>query len=401
MDEIQPMCAYSDAPFAIALVGSGLRPSLAVDTHSGSAGVTSDAFDITLEPIAPADGRSGAKAYEIVWVSAKEIDARLAEGLLAGDYHVAVRDVHGHSIESHAVFTSLGPDNDPPHVAITQPAPGAFFGPDSQIQVEAHVDDGPAPIDGADWTVTSASRAPQTGHCKVDPVDHTCKFSVPALSSSSTVETVDIRVDVRDQVGHTASAEVQVQVVWTPDVSGVMPGAGSTRGGTIIVIAGAGLVSGVSRILVDHQPIGGVVDGDSITGVTPAHAPGTVQLAVSNGYGTSPPLDFRFVPPPILRLINPTHAPSAADVWIEVAGNDFTADTRFSFEQDGNVWSIPPLSGAAASVAPPYAMYEGPSKYTLHLGPGSGTITLHAEDDVGGASPPLVDAFTYDPPPTP
>jgi len=401
VDQIQPPNAYSDVPFAIALLGNGLRPPLAVDTHSGSADVTANAFDITLEPVAPADGRISANAFRIVWINASEIDARLAAGLLPGDYRVAVRDVRGQPIESHALFTSLGPDNDAPHVTIVQPPPGAIVGPGSQIQVVAHVDDGPAPITSATWTATSTSLGTQTGGCDIDPVDETCRFTVCAPNSSSAVEPVDIRIDARDEVGRPATADVEIQVVWSPGVSTVMPDAGSTRGGTTIVVGGTGLVPGVSRILIDDQPIGGTVDGDNISGVTRPHPSGQARISVSNGYGASQPLDFLFVAPPILRLVNPTHAPSGPDVSIDVAGNDFTANTRFSFEQDGAIWPIPARSGAGASLPPPYALYDSPGRYTLHLGPGSGTITLYAQDDIGGDSPPLVDVFTYDPPPTP
>jgi hypothetical protein len=397
--EVDPPSAYNDASFAIRLYGTNLRPPLAIDPHSGSAGVPDGAFDITLQPIDPAGGQNSARASQIAWISGAEIDARLSEGLLPGDYQVSVRDVHGQPIESHAVFRSLGPDNDPPHVTIVRPAPGTLVGPGAQIHVVATIDDGTAPLDGARWTATSTGD-PLTGTCSVDADGHTCPFMFPAPESNSPVVPVDIRVDVTDEVGHSATAEVEVRVVSSPSISTVTPATGSTLGGTAIVIDGMDLLPGLARILVDGQPICGLVSGDSISGVMPAHGAGLAQISVTNGYGASAPLDFTYVSPPVLRLVSPTHAPSAADVVVYVAGNDFTPHPRFSFDQGGETWPIPPLTNAAGSM-PPYAIYDGPNEYTLHLGPGSGSITLNAEDDVGGPSPPLDDAFTYDPPPTP
>lgn len=72
---------------------------------------------------------------------------------------------------------------------------------------------------------------------------------------------------------------------FTPVVNGVSPVAGSTAGGTPVVINGSGFVGGSTAI-----SFGGVaatsvsvIDGFTLTAVTPAHAAGTFDVTATNG----------------------------------------------------------------------------------------------------------------------
>jgi hypothetical protein len=397
---IEPAEAYNDATFRIALMGSKLRPPLEIDTHSGSASAGSAPFSIILQPLAPAGDRRAVQATNVEWISATEIHAGVPAGVLPGSYQVGVSNARGEAIDSRAVFESLGPDNDPPRITFQRPAAGATVSPNTGVLVEALVDDGDGHIPNGHWSASSPTLGAMSDDCTIDPGDKTCRFYVAAQIGSAVTEPITIQVQVVDGVGHAASATLQIQVAWGPDISRVSPPSGPTTGGTAITVQGAGYVPGLSQVLIDDIPIGGVVDGDTITAITEPHSPGRAMVSVSNGASDSvgAQLSFSFVAPPTLRLISPTSGPSQDLTKVVVAGNDFTPSTRFFVVQDDGVVV------AVAAVEPddllppaPYAMFYTDHLYNLFLGPGTGKIALRAHDDVGGDSE-LPAAFTYDAP---
>jgi hypothetical protein len=397
---IEPAEAYNDATFRIALVGSKLRPPLEIDTHSGSASAGAAPFSIVLQPLAPAGDRRTVAATNVEWISATEIHADVPAGVLPGSYQVGVTNARGEAIESSAIFESLGPDNDPPRITFQQPAAGATVSPNSGVLVEALIDDGNGQIPNGHWSASSPTLGTISDDCTIDPGDKTCRFYVPAQIGSAVTEPITIQVQVIDGVGHAASATLEIQVAWGPDISRVSPPSGPTTGGTAITVQGARFVSGLSQVLIDDSPIGGVVDGETITAMTEPHSPGTAMVSVGNGASDSvgAQLSFTFVAPPTLRLVSPTRGPSQDITKVVVAGNDFTPSTRFFVVQDdGVVIAITAVEPNDSLPPPPYAMFYTDHLYNLFLGPGTGKIALRAHDDVGGDTE-LPAAFTYDAP---
>jgi hypothetical protein len=413
LEEILPSSAYNGARVAAQIRGQHLRPPLSVDTHTGSAEVAA-LFQIFLDPVAPVAGRRSVAATEVVWKSELEIDASLPEGLLPGSYHVGLRDPRGNLVPSLVVFTSLGPDNDPPQITFLLPSAGATVAPDTQIAVEARVDDGPGHVAQGSWSVRSPTLGLQTGTCTIDPSDRRCRFSFFTPTTPTPIEAIDIQVDVDDSVLNHASASLQMNVAWSPDITTVDPAIGPTTGGTPILVHGSRLIAGLSQVLIDGLAIGGSIAGDAIRAFSPPHIPGVATVRVGNGDSLSAPLSFTFIAPPTLRLVSPTHAPGDQDVALMVAGNSFRPQTRFFWIQDGYVHPITSYSAAptanpsdpedpsSPSWPPPppapYAMWISEHRCTITLAPGAGVITLRAHDEVSGDST-LLDAFTYDPPP--
>ena len=101
--------------------------------------------------------------------------------------------------------------------------------------------------------------------------------------------------------------------------------------------------------------------------------------------------------PPTLRLVSPTSGPAQSNTEVVAAGNDFTPNTRFFVVQNDIVTPIADVEPNEPAPAPPYAIFSTDHRYILTLGPGMGTITLRAHDDVGGDTD-LPAAFTYDAP---
>jgi IPT/TIG domain len=73
-----------------------------------------------------------------------------------------------------------------------------------------------------------------------------------------------------------------------PQVSGVDPGSGATTGGTAVTVAGSGF-GGANGVSFGGTPVRTfqVLSDTSLTTVTPAHAPGTVDVTVTTAAGTS------------------------------------------------------------------------------------------------------------------
>jgi hypothetical protein len=348
-----------------------------------------------------------------MWKDATEIDAKLPAGLLAGSYAVSLHDAGGNAIASTATFTSLGPDIDPPHIVFLAPAAGATFAPGDTFNVVVRVDDGAGRVRRVLWSRSQPSASPSApapdptdpmAICGFDAVG-VCSFPIHADPGPDAVDRIDIRVDAEDEVSNMATASRRVQVASVPTVRSLVPVEGSTAGGTKITIYGNGLVPNLSQITVDGVSIGGVVDpkGASIKATTAAHLPGSAMIAVSNGNATSTGRAFTFIPPPILKLIDPPDAPAAvAMVTIGVSGNNFRPETEFFWIQNDIPYAIPYSPPGNVLPIAPYERLLSSTRASLVLVPPvaeqpfePGPISIKAHDPISGDSL-LVDAFTFD-----
>jgi hypothetical protein len=413
LEQVFPASAYSDAPIKVSLLGSSFHPPVRVDTYSGAADVADASFQISLDPLRPVTGRRSVAGIDPVWKDATEIDALLPAGLLAGNYAVSLHDAGGNAIGSTATFTSLGPDIDPPHIVFLQPAAGTTFAPGDTFNVVVRVDDGAGRVRRVLWSRSQPSLSPSApvpdptdpmAICGLDAVG-VCSIPLHADPGPDVVDRIDIRVDAEDEVGNLATASRRVQVASIPIIKSLAPVQGSTAGGTKITIYGKGLVPNLSQITVDGVSIEGVVDpkGVSIKATTAAHLPGGAMIAVSNGKSVSAGMAFMFIPPPILKLIDPPDAPAdLAMVTIAVSGNNFRPETEFFWTQNGNTYAIPYSRPGNVLPVAPYELLLSSTRASLVLVPpvneqpfDPGPITIQAHDPISGDSL-LVDAFTFD-----
>jgi len=232
----------------------------------------------------------------------------------------------------------------------------------------------------------------------------TCRFQIVADPGADLVDQIDIRVDATDTVSNQARASRRVQVAPVPTVADVFPKEGSTEGGTIIRVYGDGLVQDLSLITVDGVPIGGRVDAQaaSIGATTAPHLPGDALIAVVNGDGASAmSLPFTFIPPPILKLVDPPQADAATStVTLSVSGNNFRSDTEFSWTPDGVNYIPIPYAENVSPVAPYERLLSSTRVSLVLIPPGGatafkpGTISIKAHDPVS-ADFILADAFTF------
>ncbi len=396
LEKIVPASAYSDTQTSFSLLGESFRPPVEVDTYSGAAGVVPAPYQISFDPTRPTAGRRSVPAMSPTWYDKTRIDAVLPAGLPAGIYTVGVRDATGQPILPALTFSSLGPDIDPPRIVFLQPAPMSAVRPGEQVVVVASIDDGAGHPLGAHETVSSPGLGMQTlQDCTIDEQD-LCTFMFTAPDTGPLPLRIDIRVDAQDSLHNASTGYLSIFAAQAPTITSVVPNQGTTLGGTSITVKGQGFIGGRWQIVIDGVPIGAVsATGDTIQGITAAHVPGDATVTVSNGDSTTNGSGFTFIPPPIVKLVDPPTARPTQPTLIDVAGNGFRPATQFYWIQNGFRQDIPFASSSNPSPALPYARLVNQFRATLYLQPGAGTITIGATDPVSGDSQ-LLNAFTFD-----
>lgn len=402
LQRIAPNRGYSDAPIPVKLFGESFHPPIQVDTYSASADLAPSPFQISLDPLRPTAGRRAVAALSPSWIDQGEIDAILPAGVLAGTYSVAVRDAAGNTISSSATYTALGPDIDPPHITFLQPPAGTTFAANDQVTVQVHVDDGAGQLGTVQWS-TDPPQESSPAACDPD-ANGLCEFVIIIPAGIHVVDPIDIRVDAADNLHNQATGYRRVQVAKKPAIGSIVPPQGSTVGGTSVQVFATNLYPKLSQITFDGTSIGGMLamDGGSITANAPPHIPGIAMVSVINGDSVSDSVQFTFIPPPILKLIDPAHAVvNGPTVTINISGDNFRAETVFSWVQGATTTLISYAPTSYATPVPPYERLISPTRVELTLPTNrTGTFSIVAHDPVSSDSE-LVDAFTLDPAPAP
>ena len=98
---------------------------------------------------------------------------------------------------------------------------------------------------------------------------------------------------------------IQCAPIPVPTATGINPNQGPTTGGTVVTITGTGFVPGQTSVTICGIVIPvtavTVVNGTTLTFVTPPHAAGPCPVTVTTPGGTTPPLTFTYIPvPPVI-----------------------------------------------------------------------------------------------------
>lgn len=189
-------------------------------------------------------------------------------------------------------------------------------------------------------------------------------------------------------------------------LSAVAPKTGSTAGGTPLTITGSGFVAGGALAV----SVGGVAatnvvrqSATTLTAIAPAHATGTVSIAVTNGSGGAaqtltnsyfyaPPASsswfYTLVPCRVLDTRNPTSAVGGpalapgADRLFPVTGCGVPADAK---SISANLTAIDPPGQGALSVFPGNAIYLGTGdvSFRANVSRANNALVLLATDATG------------------
>jgi hypothetical protein len=176
-----------------------------------------------------------------------------------------------------------------------------------------------------------------------------------------------------------------------PTITGITPNFGTTAGGTSVSISGSGFVAGATVSL------GGaavtsvvVVNSTTITGSTPAHAAGAVNVVVTNPNGQAATLNNGYtyqtpVPAPTVTSVTPNSGSAIGGTSITISGTGFLSGATVS------------LGGTAASNV---NVVNSTSLTATTAAHATGTVNV-VVTNTDGQSGTLLNGFTYTTAPQP
>lgn len=119
-----------------------------------------------------------------------------------------------------------------------------------------------------------------------------------------------------------------------PRISSIEPAKGPAPGGTAITIRGTDFAFGATVELGAVPAVSlTLISPTMLTGVTPAHQPGIVDVVVKNPDGQTGTLErgFSFEPAPTLATISPNRGSTAGANPVSLSGSGFTAGCTVTF----------------------------------------------------------------------
>jgi hypothetical protein len=391
---VSPPMAYNDGSSALLIEGGPFRPAYRFDTVSASSQTDLGGFSAQLVPAPNSPGTATVpiELRAVSWQSTGALAAMVPTGVPAGSYDVDVTDPRGQHTRLGEAFTSLGPDQDAPALALEAPGPGSLVGALTTVTFTLAADDGPGRLATLTAMVTTESTS-TLATCTIPPATAatTCHFQFAAPAPSDANDTVMVEAQASDSAGNTGRAQASFKLAPRPSLTALAPSVGPASGGTAIDLRGTDFVvwtdtSEGSKLLLDDVPLPldtfTVVSPTQITAVMPVHDDGSARLSVATGAAATGPMYFQFVAQPVVRLVSPAHGPVAGGTWVAVVGSHFR-DGATSIQIDGN-----PLLG-------PCFVSSNRVEGTLPAGAAVGLVSVIASDPIGGDAV-LSDGFTYD-----
>ncbi|WP_350347468.1 IPT/TIG domain-containing protein [Agromyces sp. G08B096] len=164
-------------------------------------------------------------------------------------------------------------------------------------------------------------------------------------------------------------------------LTALSPDHGPETGGTPVTVTGTGL-STTTEVTIDGVSVPfTIVDDGTLTFVTPPHAPGVVQVVVTNPVGTAQ-LPFTYNPVTSIDTVTPATGPEAGGTSVVITGLCFTGATAAFFGD------VPATS----------FVINGDTQITAVAPPGVGVVDVSVVGSADCGTGVLEDAFTYLPP---
>lgn len=208
--------------------------------------------------------------------------------------------------------------------------------------------------------------------------------TVTGTVPAHTAGVVDVVLTNAD--GKTVTLPQAYTYVAPPAIAAVAPTQGTTLGGTAFTLSGQAFLPGATVTFGSAAATNvTVVNATTITGTTPAHAAGSVDVTVTNADGQTHTLPnaFTFVPPPVVTSIVPNSGPTAGGTQVTLTGSGFRAGVTVTFRGTPAAQVTVVSSTQITAVTPAEA--EGPADVVV------------TNEDFQSTS--VVDGFTFVAPP--
>jgi hypothetical protein len=205
--------------------------------------------------------------------------------------------------------------------------------------------------------------------------------TITALTPPGTAGPVAVAVTTPAGTGTGANLFTYL-VQASPTVTAISPNGGSianggnTAGGTSVTITGTNF-TGATSVTIGGTPATFmvVVSSTSITAVTPAHAPGAVNVVVMTpaGPGTGTNLFTYVAPAPTVTAISPSGGPTAGGTAVTITGTNFTGATLVTI--GGNTPTAVTFVSSTSITATTPAHAAGAVNVVVTTPAGTGTAT--------------------------
>ena len=273
-----------------------------------------------------------------------------AATVLFGSATVSATVVSSTQITVSAPANAVGPVN----VTVT-----TSFGPSNAAQYTY----------GAPPTITSLSptSGPTAGGTSVT-ISGTNLGSASSVTFGGAAATIDSQsanaITVTTPARPVGSASVVVTTVFgsattsfdyanPPTLTNVSPTTGSTDGGTSVVLTGTNLADTTAVTFGGDSAANlSVVNANTITVTTPAHAAGAVDVTVTTPSGSTTLTNaFTFEGPPTITGVSPAQGETVGNTTVVIQGSNFASVTSVTF--DGVTASVTNNTGNALTVVTP------------------------------------------------
>ncbi|WP_216361192.1 putative Ig domain-containing protein [Caulobacter mirabilis] len=248
-------------------------------------------------------------------------------------------------------------------------------------------------------TGTGFSAAPGTGAVKFGASNASYTINsntqITATSPANMAGTYDITVTTPGGTSAT-SAQDEFTYVPTPTVTAVSPTAGSTAGGTTVVITGTNLSNATAVTFGGTAATGYTINGPTqITATTPPHASGVINVRVTTVGGTSATSandQYTFVAPPvassqtygsIVAYNDGANATTNIDLSLYLTGGDAPTSYAVGSATTAQGGSVTVNSSGIATYTPPVGYRNANDAFTYtatNLGgtsaPATVTVTI-------------------------
>ncbi|OAI42772.1 hypothetical protein AYO38_02925 [bacterium SCGC AG-212-C10] len=147
-----------------------------------------------------------------------------------------------------------------------------------------------------------------------------------------------VNVTVGNALGQSAASAGSVftygSPVGIPTISSVSPNSGPTAGGTLVTITGTGFTGTTAVTFGANVATFTVLNQNQISATSPAGGPGTVDVRVTNGFGTSQTVvadQFTYGTLPAIFSVVPNNGPTTGGTTVTINGASFTGLQSVTF----------------------------------------------------------------------
>ncbi|MGH9858641.1 MAG: beta strand repeat-containing protein, partial [Candidatus Acidiferrales bacterium] len=242
----------------------------------------------------------------------------------------------------------------------------------------------PVTISGANFVNGAAVRFGATAAASVTFNSAT---SLTAVTPAGT-GLVDVTVTNPGGQSATLSSAFSYDPGLPPTIVSVVPNSGPATGGTLVTISGANFQAGATVSFAGTPATNvTVLSSSQIRAVTPAGAPGSVAVQVTNPDTQNVTLfnGFTYAPPPTVTSVNPAAGFAVGGTSVSVLGSNFQSGAAVFF-------------GGVAAPAVAFVNAGQLSVTTPAHAPGAVSVLVTNPD---GQSSTLANGFTYQPNPAP